>query len=99
MPFPNLPKLPNFLGRLPRFGDLLRNYRTLRGVSIEDLAAAANLAPSALRDIEAGKRPAPSKEIVKGLADALHLDKAERGALFDAPDIASPVMHPLWGHP
>ncbi len=73
MPFPNIPNLPNLsnlFGRLPRFGDLLRNYRTLRGASIEQVAATVGLAPSALRDIEAGKRPAPSKEIVKGLADA-----------------------------
>jgi class 3 adenylate cyclase len=97
MPFPNLPKLPNFLGQLPRFGDLLRDYRTLRGVSIEDLAATVNLAPSALRDIEAGKRPAPSKDIVTTLCDTLHLNKDERESLVDAAEMDSPVLHALMG--
>ena len=43
MPF-NIPKIPNLGQFLPRFGDMLREHRTLRGISVEELAAAANIA-------------------------------------------------------
>ena len=67
MPFPNIPNLASVFDRLPRFGAQLSNCRTLRGMSIEQLAATVNVAPSALRDIEAGKRPAPSKGVAAKL--------------------------------
>ena len=70
MPGPNffdwMAKIP-----LPKFGDLLYQSRTLRGMSVDELAAAVNIAPSALRDIEAGKRPAPPENVVKAMADVL----------------------------
>jgi adenylate cyclase len=97
MPFQNIPGLSNLFDRLPRFGAQLGNFRSLRGVSIEQLAATVNLAPSALRDIEAGKRPAPSKDTVLALATALNLDKQEREDLLDAADLDSPVIHALAG--
>jgi class 3 adenylate cyclase len=96
MPGPNffdwMAKIP-----LPKFGELLYQSRTLHGLSIDELAAAVNIAPSALRDIEAGKRPAPPENVVKAMADALGLDKEEREALEDAADLSSPVMHALTG--
>src|SRR5579871_3260650 len=100
MPF-NIPKIPGFgdiFNHLPRFGTLLNNYRSLRGVSIETLAATVSLAPSALRDIEAGKRPAPTKEIILQIATALNLNKEERSELLDAADLDSPVIHALSGN-
>jgi class 3 adenylate cyclase len=97
MPFPKIPDLSELFGRLPRFGDLLRDYRTLRGVSVEELAEAVGIAPSAIRDMEAGKRAAPPKDIVIALADALHLSKSDREQLIDAADLASPTMHALMG--
>ncbi len=92
-----MPKLPDFLNRLPRFGERLRDYRTLRGVPIEQLAAAVGIAPSALRDIEEGKRPAPPKAIITAIANTLQLGKDEREALTDAAEMDSPTMHAFLG--
>lgn len=97
MPWPPMPKMPDWLGRLPRFGDRLRDLRTLRGMSIEQVAAAANIAPGALRDIEAGKRAAPAREVIKSLADALTLGKEERSNLLEAAEMDGPMMHALLG--
>src|SRR5690348_11718651 len=82
---------------LPRFGDLLYQHRTLRGLSVDELAAAANIAPSALRDIEAGKRPAPPESVATALAEALQLDKEERETFLDSADLNSTFMHKLTG--
>jgi class 3 adenylate cyclase len=94
MQFPDMSALFN---RLPRFGDQLRDYRTLRGLTIEQIAEATHLAPSAIRDMEAGKRSAPSKEVVSALAAALGLGREEREAFLSAADLESPVMHALFG--
>lgn len=91
------PKMPDFLNHLPRFGDQLRDYRTLRGLSIEEVAQAAGIAPGALRDMEAGKRSAPPKAIVTSLANALHLGKQEHGALLEAAELESPALNALLG--
>ena len=47
---------------MPRFGDLLYQHRTLHGMSVEELATAVNIAPSALRDMEAGDHGVPLGE-------------------------------------
>jgi class 3 adenylate cyclase len=82
---------------MPRFGDLLYQHRTLRGIGVDELATAVNIAPSALRDIEAGKRPAPPENVAKAMADALGLDKEDRETFLDAADLQSPMMHALTG--
>ncbi len=97
MPGPKLPDLSDLLDRLPRFGDLLRDSRTLRGMSVEQLAEAVGLAPSAIRDMEAGKRPAPPSDITRALADALQLGTQDRQALIGAAELNSPLMHALTG--
>lgn len=85
------------LDSLPKFGTLLHEYRTLHGVSIEELAAAVDIAPAALREIEENKRPAPSESKVKTIIRALKLDKDEAEALEDAGDLDSPTMAALKG--
>jgi transcriptional regulator with XRE-family HTH domain len=95
--------MPNFFDFLrkipvPRFGELLHQHRTLRGLSVDELATAVNIAPSALRDIEAGKRPAPPEDVAEALAVALGLSKAEHGTFLDAAELGSPMMHALTGH-
>jgi class 3 adenylate cyclase len=85
------------LESLPKFGTLLRDYRTLHGVSIEELAAAVEIAPGALREIEENRRPAPSEKKVKALAKALNLDSEEAEALEDAADLDSPALAALTG--
>lgn len=97
---PDLSGLPG-LGKImdaipvPRFGEQLHNYRTLRGKSIDDLAADVDLPPTVLRDLESGKRPAPPKETVLVLATALRLGKDERDSFLDAADLASLTMRKL----
>jgi class 3 adenylate cyclase len=96
MPFP-LPNLP--LPNLPRFGELLREYRTLRGMTVDEVAQTAGLVPNALRDMESGKRAAPGKSVVTTLADTLDLDKEERSLLREAAELDTPLMRAVMGQP
>lgn len=94
MPFP---KLPGFLNPLPSFGEQLHNYRTMRGMTVEDLAQAAHISPSAVFDIEKGKRPAPPKDVAVAMADMLGLKKDDRSMFLDAAELSSPIMQALTG--
>ena len=88
----NLPldKIP-----LPTFGEQLRDFRTLRGMSIEELAAAASITPMALRETESGKRAAPSESTVLALANALQLDKDDRETLVETAELSSPMLRKI----
>lgn len=90
-----MPNLPSSL--FPSFGDQLHNYRTLRGLSIEQVAQMVSLSPRTVRDIEEGKRPAPPEDIVLALADLLHLQKQDRKLFLDSAQMASPLMLALRG--
>jgi len=96
MSFPplNIPGLHKFL---PRFGDMLRDHRTVRGLTIEEVAAQAGIAPSALREMETGARQAPSRKIVRALADAMNLESEDRRDLIDAAELTSPVVRAVLG--
>jgi class 3 adenylate cyclase len=76
---------------MPSFGESLKRFRQLRGLTVEQLAEAVHLAPSAIRTMESGGG-APPKETVKALADALHLDKSERDSLDLAATVSSPFL-------
>jgi transcriptional regulator with XRE-family HTH domain len=91
------PSTPDYLNHLPRFGDQLRDYRTLRGLSIEEVAEGAGIAPGALRDMEVGRRAAPSEDIAASLANALHLSKQERETFLEAAEMESPMLNALLG--
>jgi class 3 adenylate cyclase len=90
----NLPldKIP-----LPTFGEQLRDFRTLRGMSVEELAATAGIAPMALREIESNKRPAPSEGTIKALASALKLNRDDRDTLEEAAEMSSPMLRRILG--
>jgi len=94
-----MPNFFNFLRKIPvpRFGELLYQHRTLRWMSVDDLAAVVNISPSALRDIEAGTRPAPPLNVAKAMADALGLEGEDRGNFLDAAELGSPMMRALTG--
>ena len=94
MPFP---KLPSFLNPFPSFGNQLHNYRTMRGMTVEELAKAVNVSPSALFEMEKGTRPAPPKDVVVAIANTLGLTKDDRSMLLDAAEMSSPLMHALTG--
>src|SRR5690348_13467623 len=98
----NIPDLTKALGNLPlnnipvpSFGEQLRDFRTLRGKSVEDLAVEVGITPMALRDIESGKRSAPSESTVNALANALHLEKDDRETLLDSAELSSPMLRKI----
>lgn len=101
MSFPpfDLSKVPDFRSLVPKFGVLLHDHRTLRGMSIEELAQRVNIAPSALREIESGKRPAPPKQVVKLMIAALQLGGEDREAFLDSADVHSHTVNLLFGGP
>ena len=90
-------KLPHFGSPFPPFGELLHTYRTMRGMSVEQLAQIADLAPSAIRTMEQGARISPPVATVKVIADALRLGKEEREMLLDSAEWDSPAMGALLG--
>ena len=94
MPFPPI-NVPNFRQWLPKFGDLMHDYRTLRGMTIEELATAVSVAPSALREMEAGTRPAPPKQVVKAIALALQLGGEDRSTFLEAAELHSSAMNAI----
>jgi transcriptional regulator with XRE-family HTH domain len=57
----------------PTLGDQVRDARVEAGISLRELARQLERAPSYLNDIEHGRR-VPSEEVLKSLAEALHLD-------------------------
>lgn len=65
------------------FADMLKRYRTSTGLTQEALAAAARLSVRCISDLERGIKRAPRKDTVRLLAQALHLEDAER-ASFEA---------------
>jgi class 3 adenylate cyclase len=93
--FPSLPYVGELLSKipsLPHFGELLQNYRLQRGLTVEQLAAAANLPPSAIRAMEHPSALAPSKDTINTLAKALRLGDSERSTLNLAATLSSPFI-------
>ena len=76
---------------------MLRDARTLRGLNIEEVAAQAGIAPSALREMEAGTRPAPQPGLAKALAKALQLSGEEREDFLDAAELNTRQMSAILG--
>jgi predicted ATPase/DNA-binding XRE family transcriptional regulator len=66
------------------FGDLLRQYRTLAGMSQEALADRAGLTANAIGALERGERRRPHPHTIRSLADALALSDEQRSALIAA---------------
>ena len=77
------------------FGETLRYYRMLHGLSIEQVAAAAGIAPAGISALESGvKGPPPPKQVVVRLADLFQLKGEDRemfveGASWDAQFLGS----------
>jgi transcriptional regulator with XRE-family HTH domain len=53
------------------FGERIRFDRARVGMKAKDLAAAANVSPQYLNDIERGRRSPPSDDVVERLAKSL----------------------------
>src|SRR6476619_8429711 len=67
------------------FGDLLRHYRTLAGMSQEALAERAGLTSNAIGSLERGERRRPHPHTIRSLVDALGLSDEQRSELIGAP--------------
>lgn len=65
------------------FGELLKQKRKQRDLSLRRMSELVNLGPSYLSDIENGKKPAPNDKSVLLLADILNLSENERIIFFD----------------
>lgn len=77
------------------FGETLRYYRTLHGLSIEQVAAAAGISAAGISALETGvKGPPPPKQVVNRLADLFQLKGEDRemfveGGSWDAQFLGS----------
>lgn len=94
---PSTPPTPPSRLPFPSIGELIRSHRTLRGMTVEELARAVELAPSAIRSLEGGARLPLSKKHIGALARELELDGTEREMLGLAALISSPVMSGILG--
>ncbi|HEX6799399.1 MAG TPA: helix-turn-helix domain-containing protein [Ktedonobacterales bacterium] len=66
------------------FGETLRYYRTLHGLSIEQTAAAAGISPAGISALESGvKGPPPPKQVVVRLADLFQLKGEDRDTFVE----------------
>ena len=63
--------------RMPNdtFGKLLRSLRLDSGVGLRELSRLIEKSPGYLSDVESGNVPAPSKETIVQIANALNVDK------------------------
>jgi transcriptional regulator with XRE-family HTH domain len=73
-----------------RFGGLLRQYRQARGLTQEELAAAAGLTPRTVANIERA-RTRLYRRSAHALADALELSQPEREKLDLASRLTSEI--------
>src|SRR5579872_2362006 len=68
----------------PSFGELLRRFRLVAGLSQEALAERSRLSARAISDLERGARRLPYRETVRQLATALNLGREDHEALLRA---------------
>ncbi len=62
------------------FGDVLRRYRLLAGLTQEELAERAGVSERSINGMERGVQHVPRKDTVRLLADALQLSSPDRSA-------------------
>jgi transcriptional regulator with XRE-family HTH domain len=66
------------------FGKILRRYRSVSGLTQEELARLSGLSVRAISDIERGRTSRPYGRTIRLLADALKLDEPARAGLMNA---------------
>ncbi|HEU4919483.1 MAG TPA: LuxR C-terminal-related transcriptional regulator [Candidatus Limnocylindrales bacterium] len=76
------------------FGDLLRQHREAAGLTQEELAERAGLTAKGISALERGERRRPYPATVRAIADALHVNEADRAALIASVPSRAPVQHP-----
>src|SRR2546423_15554124 len=73
---------PGMAAQTGSFGELLRLYRELAGLSQVALAARSGISEDAISMLERGVRTNPRNDTVARLANALRLDPSHREALL-----------------
>src|SRR5579884_1110712 len=99
-PMPTPPPPPSGIPGLPGgppFGELLRTYREMQGLTIEQLAEVSQIAPSALRAMESGAGAAPPANAAEALADAFRLGKHDRQLFLLSATLQSPALRGWMG--
>lgn len=78
------------------FGQLLRRFRLMAGLTQEEMAALAGVSTRGVSDLERGIHATPRPETVRLLADALALPIDDCAALIAAahPELAAPAFVP-----
>lgn len=75
------------------FGEVLRRFREMAGLSQRTLASRAGLSEEFVSSLERGKRK-PRVESARRLAQALRVGDRERGALFAAAGLGTSLLPP-----
>jgi len=68
---------------MSKFGDLIKELRTNKGLSLREFARQLNIAPSYVSDIERGKRNAPSKELLEKMLSILNVSEEKIYKFYD----------------
>lgn len=58
-------------------GDKIREFRTLKGISLSQLAKVANVSKGYLSDVEKNVKSNPSTEFLEKIANALEINMSE----------------------
>lgn len=89
-------QMPDLSNLLPSFGGLVQHYRTLQGMSVEQVAQAVSITPQALREIEVGRR-AVNRGLAVELANLFKLKGDDRSSFIDSAEMSSHTMRALMG--
>lgn len=68
---------------MEHFGELLKELRLKHDVTLREAARQAGISAPYLSDIERGRKSAPSRDVLKKLVTALHLEKEEADQVYD----------------
>lgn len=83
------------------FGEFIKEKRMDKNISLREMAAKLNIAPSYLSDIEKDRRYAPDREKILEISGILDIHSGDRDLLFDlagnskdaiAPDLPDYIM-------
>lgn len=65
------------------FGELLKELRLRHDVTLREAARRTGISAPYLSDMERGRKSAPSRDVLKKLVSALHLEKDEAEQVYD----------------
>lgn len=66
-----------------RFGEFITAMRNREKLTLRTFSERISLSAAYVSQMESGKRPAPSQEMQRKMAEILHLNEEERDTLYD----------------